>query len=125
MSGMINPSVIDERVDVARARDNAVCEKLLAECARMVVIDQYQSHLRSFSLDSLISTLKPARVLDSGNTNPNTATFPVPEPGSFAYQLYSAICFVIDARAELKLLELIQSPHFYSALMRSAAEVQP
>lgn len=30
----------------------------------------------------------------------------------------------IAAQAELKLLELIQSPHFYSALMRSAAEVK-
>jgi hypothetical protein len=29
---------------------------------------------------------------------------------------------VIDARAELKLLELIASPDFYAALMRSAAD---
>lgn len=119
---MINPSIIDERVNAARARDNAVTAKLLGEIARLPVVAPFRESDRNFSLDSLTTTLRPARFSDTG-MQPNTIQT-MPEPGSYAYQLYSAICFVIDARAELKLLELIQSPDFYSALMRSAAEVK-
>lgn len=120
---MINPSIIDERIDAARARDNAVTANLLGEIARLAVIAPMQEHVRMFSLDALNSQLKPGRFADSGLGQMGVVR-QLPEQGSYAYQLYSAICFVIDARAELKLLELIQSPDFYSALMRSAAEVQ-
>jgi hypothetical protein len=121
---MIDPSQIDERYEAARQRDDAVFAKLKDECARLIVVDQYQSGTRVFSLDALTSMIKPARFIESGNSSYNSPTYPAPENGSFANQLFSAIAFAIDARAELKLLELIRQPDFYvSAMMRSAAEV--
>jgi hypothetical protein len=120
---MIDPSIIDDRILTARARDNNVTQKLLGEIARLAVVAPFNESSRSFDLNSLTTVLRPARFSDTG-MNPNTI-HTVPEPGSYAYQLWSAICFVVDARAELKLLELIASQDFYAALMRSAAEVDP
>ena len=121
---MIDPSLVDEKIEEARARDSTVCEKLKNECARMVVVDQFESGQQTFSLDNLVSTLRPARYTSSGRFNTLPSLNLPPENGSYALQLFSAIMFAVDARAELKLLELIASPHFYAALMRSAAEVK-
>lgn len=117
---MIDPSIIDERISKARDRDSAVSMKLLGECARLTVIAP-NLDVRMLDLNSLTTQLLPARLSHSGV--PQGSFQPTPENGSYAYQLYSAICFAIDARAELKLLELIASPDFYASLMRSAAEV--
>lgn len=119
---MIDPSKIDERLDAARARDNVVTSKLLGEIARLPVVAPFNESMRVFSLDGLTNMLRPGRVSETG-MDPNMLKT-MPEPGSYAYQLYSAICFMVDARAELKLLELIASPDFYASLMRSAAEVK-
>jgi hypothetical protein len=119
---MMDPEIIDEKLSEARLRDKAVFDKLLHECARLVVVDQHRNNDRMLSLDQFANLLRPARFSESGRFNPNDPAFPHPENGSFAYQFFSAVAFAIDARAELKLLELIASPHFYSALTRSAAE---
>lgn len=121
---MIDSSKIDVLLKEARDRDEVVFTKLLSECARMVVVDQFQSSVRTFSLDMLTQVIRPARYVESTNSNSNMPTYPEPENGSYAYQLFSAIAFAIDARAELKLLELCVSPNFYAAMMRSAAEVE-
>lgn len=120
---MIDPSIIDQRIIEARSRDVVTSQRVLTECMRLVVIDQSKGYDRSLDLNTIAQTLRPARYVESGNMNPNSPTYPpVPDNGSYAYQLYSAIMFAIDARAELKLLELIASKDFYAALMRSAAE---
>jgi hypothetical protein len=108
---MIDPSIIEAKIVSARARDNAVTAKLLGEISRLAV----------FSWGD--TAVQQAKTVTSGI--PQDVARPTPENGSYAYQLYSAICFTIDARVELKLLELIASPDFYSALMRSAAEIAP
>jgi hypothetical protein len=120
----VDPSIIDNRITEARSRDNAVCEKLKNECARLVAIDQFSSGRRALSLDNMTMTLRPARYSESTNSNPNIPTYPTPENGSYALQLFSAIMFAVDARAELKMLELIRSPDFYAAIITSAAEVR-
>jgi hypothetical protein len=120
VEAVIDSTKIDELLEQARTRDNAVTAKLLAEVARLPVIKPWQDSLRTFSLDTLTGTIMPGKFSDSGM--PAGSTQMLPEDGSYAYQLYSAICFVIDARAQLKLLELIASPTFYDAIMRSAAE---
>ena len=119
---MIDSTKIDALIVEARARDTAVTDKLKGECARLVVVDQYQGFTRNLSADTMATMLRPARYVESTNSNINQPTEPPPENGSYAIQLFSAICFAIDARAELKLLELIASPTFYDAIMRSAAE---
>lgn len=120
---MIDPSKIDERIEAARARDNACTNSMLGEIARLPVVAPFNDNNRNFSLDALATQLRPGRFTDTGISPGVTKS--QPEAGSYAYQLYSAICFMVDARAELKLLELIRSPDFYSAMMRSAAEVDP
>jgi hypothetical protein len=119
---VIDPSIIDAKIAEARDRDNVVTHKLLQEVARLPVVAQGNDGVRTFSLDLLSAQLRPGRWTDTGMGG--GAFQAAPEPGSYAYQLYSAICFVIDARTELKLLELIASPIFYAALMRSAGEVE-
>lgn len=121
---MIDGTKIDALIAEVRLRDQAVTDKLKAECARLVAVDQHQSHMRTLSLDTLTQALRPARYVESTNSAINMPTYPEPENGSFAIQLFSSIMFAVDARAELKLLELIASPNFYNAIMRSAAEVR-
>jgi hypothetical protein len=120
---MIDPSIIEAKIGAARDRDNIVTAKLLGEIARLPVIAPFNDGMRNFDLNTITTTLRPGRLTDTG-VGQNIAKM-LPEHGSYAYQLYSAICFTIDARVELKLLELIASPDFYSALMRSAAEIAP
>lgn len=111
---MIDPTKIDALIEAAHQRDNAVTHKLLQECSRLAanVSDPPQPmHLMA------------AHKAESGKSA--GYVLPPPENGSFAYQLFSSIMFAVDARAELKLLELIASPNFYNAIMRSAAEVKP
>ena len=120
---LLDPSIIDVKIVASRERDQACTARMLNEIARLVATDQYNTDNRVFSLDTLSTTIRPARYLESGNPSPGTPIYPLPENGSYAYQLWSAICFMVDARVELKLLELIASPDFYSALMRSAAEI--
>lgn len=118
---MIDPSIIEGRIEAARQRDDDVTAKLLSEIARLPVCKDLST--------GMLYPQPDAPVIQYGNRAgsgmPEGAIRPLPDNGSFAYQLYSAICFVVDARTELKLLELIASPDFYSALMRSAAEVKP
>lgn len=110
---MIDPSKIDALIVEARERDDAVCEKLKGECAR----------LATFGPGWKQASIRVASDAASGLAHDQAR--PEPEDGSFAIQLFSAIMFAIDARAELKLLEMIASPNFYSAMMRSAAEAKP
>lgn len=121
---MIDPSIIDEKIKAARERDLTVTQKLLIELTRLPVTKPFGGADRLTSLDTLKDALLSAHKAESGVTQ-GAFHGTIAENGSFAYQLYSAICFVVDARAELKLLELIASPDFYAALMRSAAEVDP
>lgn len=116
---MIDSTKIDELIVEARRRDGVVCKALLEECARLTVIAPY-TEIRQLDLNQLVNQLMPAKVSSSGRTSGSYSS--PPDDGSYANQLFSAICFVIDARAELKLLELIASPTFYDAIMRSAAE---
>jgi hypothetical protein len=116
---MIDPSIIDAKIVEARERDTAVTNKLLQEITRLPVTRAHGGADKLTSLDTLKDALVSAHRAESG-VSQGVFHGSVAENGSYAYQLYSAICFVIDARAELKLLELIASPHFYAGLMKSA-----
>ena len=120
---MIDPSIIEAKIEQARARDSAVTEKLRCEVARLVCVQPGIENVEHFSPDAptIRFQVRPARFSTTGV--PSDVNLPAPQNGSYANQLFSAIMFAVDARAELKLLDLIASPHFYSALMRSAAEV--
>jgi hypothetical protein len=119
----LDPSAIDARLVEAINRDNACSEALKVQLARLpVCMEDWPA--QQFSLDALTVQLRPGRMSLTGKP-PQLAGMGVePEDGSYAAQLWSAICFMVDARVELKLLDLIRSPDFYSALMRSAAEVK-
>jgi hypothetical protein len=113
---MIDPTIIDAKIVEAKARDNAVTARMLAEIARLPVCKDLSTQGISQQADDPI--IQCGNRVESGM--PQAFMRPFPENGSYAYQLYSSICFMVDARAELKLLELIASPHFYAALMKSA-----
>lgn len=117
---MIDPSIIDELLQAARDRDQACTFRLQSEIARLPVTKFEQ-------VISTINGMTPPAIQHSKNASsglPHDLIRPTPANGSYAMQLWSAICFMVDARAELKLLELIASPNFYAALMRSAAETK-
>jgi hypothetical protein len=101
-----------------------VTTKLLQEITRLPVTKAFGGADKLTSLDTLNAALISSHKAESG-VSAGVLHGTVAEHGSFAYQLYSAICFAIDARAELKLLELIASPDFYAALMRSAGTIEP
>jgi hypothetical protein len=117
----MDPEIIDAKIVEARERDNAVTQKLLQDITRLPVTKAFGGADRLASLDTLKDALQSAHRAESG-VGQGVFHGTIAENGSYAYQLFSSIMFCIDARAELKLLELIASPHFYSALTRSAAE---
>lgn len=119
MTSMIDPSRIDERIAELRALNTATCEALRKEIARLpVVVEDWPGEL---TLHRLSEQLRSGRLAGTGKP-PGSFIGQEPDPGSFANQLFSAICSMVDARAELILLELCASPDFYAAMMRSAAE---
>lgn len=117
----LDPSRIEERYAEAEERDKACTDRVRRELGRLVVLRPYQTSGVT-SLDTMVNSISHAALRETGmGANMQHS---LPEDGSYATQLWSSICFMVDARAELKLLQLIQSPDFYAALMRSAAEVK-